>query len=143
MVMGSLAQATELAIIGSGPGGYVAAIRAADLGKEVVVIEEHEKLGGVCLRAGCIPSKALINAVELINSAREAKKMGVTFQDPTVDLDTLRNWTNTVVEGLTGGVGGLLMSQLLNSSNVSSQLALISMYCLPPPMCRFGCQWMH
>jgi len=63
MVVGSLRQETELAIIGAGPGGYVAAIRAADLGKEVVLIEERERLGGVCLLEGCIPSKTLINAV--------------------------------------------------------------------------------
>jgi dihydrolipoamide dehydrogenase len=108
MVMGSLAQSAEVAVIGAGPGGYVAAIRAADLGKEVLVIEEHEKLGGVCLRAGCIPSKALVNAVELIEASRQAKAMGLTFEEPKIDLDALRNWTDSVVEALTGGVSGLL-----------------------------------
>jgi dihydrolipoamide dehydrogenase len=108
MVMGSLTESAELAIIGAGPGGYVAAIRAADLGKEVVVIEENEKLGGVCLRAGCIPSKALINAVDLIESSRMAKQMGLTFEEPKVDLDALRAWTNSVVDGLISGVAGLL-----------------------------------
>ena len=78
MVMGSLKQETEVAVIGGGPGGYVAAIRAADLGKEVLLIEERDRLGGVCLLEGCIPSKTLINAVELVNSAREAKKNNKT-----------------------------------------------------------------
>ena len=64
MVMGQFNAETELAIIGGGPGGYVAALRAADLGKEVILIEEREELGGVCLTEGCIPSKTLINAVE-------------------------------------------------------------------------------
>lgn len=108
MVMGSLREETEIAVIGGGPGGYVAAIRAADLGKEVLLIEEREQLGGVCLIEGCIPSKALISAVELLDSAREAKKMGLKFGEPGVDLDALRKWTESVVESLTKGVDGLL-----------------------------------
>lgn len=108
MVMGSINQETEIAIIGGGPGGYVAAIRAADLGKEVVLIEERERLGGVCLLEGCIPSKALITAVEIVNSARDAKKMGLTFKDLTVDPEGLRKWTERVVGGLSVGVDSLL-----------------------------------
>jgi len=108
MVMGSLTESTELAIIGAGPGGYVAAIRAADLGKEVVIIEENPKLGGVCLRAGCIPSKALINAVDLMEMTRQAKRMGLTYEEPKVDLNALRAWTNSIVDGLVGGIAGLL-----------------------------------
>lgn len=108
MVVGSLRQETELAIIGAGPGGYVAAIRAADLGKEVVLIEEREQLGGVCLLEGCIPSKTLINAVELANSAREAGKIGLTFEGLKIDPVALRAWTDSVVGGLSSGVGALL-----------------------------------
>ncbi len=108
MVMGSLNQEAEVAIIGGGPGGYVAAIRAADLGKEVVLIEERDSLGGVCLLEGCIPSKALITAVEIMYSAREAEKMGLTYKDLSVDPAGLRKWTDRVVGGLTKGVDSLL-----------------------------------
>jgi dihydrolipoamide dehydrogenase len=106
--MGSLRQEAEVAVIGAGPGGYVAALRAADLGKEVVLIEERPKLGGVCLIEGCIPSKALINAVELVNSAHDARKFGINFGDATFDLDALRQWTQSVIDGLTGGIDMLL-----------------------------------
>jgi dihydrolipoamide dehydrogenase len=108
MVMGSLTQETELAIIGSGPGGYVAAIRAADLGREVVLIEQREQPGGVCLLEGCIPSKALINAVEVAQAATDAKRFGITFQDPSIDLEQLRAFTRKTIAGLTGGIGALL-----------------------------------
>ncbi|MCK4872074.1 MAG: dihydrolipoyl dehydrogenase [Phycisphaerales bacterium] len=108
MVVGSLRQETELAIIGAGPGGYVAALRAADLGKEVTLIEAADRLGGVCLREGCIPSKALINMVELAGAAREASKAGLTFKELTIDHEVLRQWTASVVDGLTSGVADLL-----------------------------------
>jgi dihydrolipoamide dehydrogenase len=108
MVVGSLRQETEVVVIGGGPGGYVAAIRAADLGKEVMLIEERERLGGTCLLEGCIPSKTLINAVELAHAAREAKKIGLVFDDMKIDLDALRRWTQSVVDGLSNGVRTLL-----------------------------------
>lgn len=108
MVMGSLRQEAELAVIGSGPGGYVAALRAADLGKEVVLIEERDRLGGVCLTEGCIPSKALITVVELASAAREAAKTGLTFEKLSIDPQALRQWTESVVDGLTSGIAGLL-----------------------------------
>lgn len=108
MVMGSLSQKAEVAVIGAGPGGYVAAIRAADLGKEVVLIEERGRLGGVCLIEGCIPSKTLIHAVELADAAAAAKKMGLTFSDLKIDPAALRKWKERVVEDLTKGVAGLL-----------------------------------
>ena len=108
MVVGSLRQDTEVVVVGGGPGGYVAALRAADLGKEVTLIEERPRLGGVCLLEGCIPSKTLINQVELIASAKEAAKAGVTFTDLTIDLDKLRAWTDSVVGDLSRGVDGLI-----------------------------------
>ncbi len=108
MVMGSPAQETEVVVVGAGPGGYVAAIRAADLGKEVVLVEERENLGGVCLLEGCIPSKTLIHAVEVIHAAEDAKKMGLTFDRPRIDVDGLRRWTNSVLGDLSKGVAGLL-----------------------------------
>jgi len=108
MVVGSLRQETEVVIIGSGPGGYVAALRAADLGKEVTLVEERDRLGGVCLLEGCIPSKALINFVELASAARDAAKAGLTFENLKIDPRALRDWTESVIESLTGGVGALL-----------------------------------
>jgi dihydrolipoamide dehydrogenase len=108
MVMGSLREDTEVAIIGAGPGGYVAALRLADLGKEVALIDEHERPGGTCLLEGCIPSKALINAVEVVESAKAAEKLGLRFSDVQLDLDTLRQWTQGVVQGLSQGIEGLL-----------------------------------
>jgi dihydrolipoamide dehydrogenase len=108
MVNSNLRDDTEVAIIGGGPGGYVAAIRAADLGKKVVLIEERDRLGGVCLIEGCIPSKALINVVELAEAARAARKMGLTFSDLSLNLDAMRRWSDSVVDTLTKGVDGLL-----------------------------------
>ncbi|MGD2107820.1 MAG: dihydrolipoyl dehydrogenase [Phycisphaerae bacterium] len=108
MVVGSLRQETEVVVIGSGPGGYVAALRAADLGKEVTLVEERDRLGGVCLIEGCIPSKALINFVELASAARDAAKAGLTFENLTIDPRALRDWTESVIDGLTGGIGTLL-----------------------------------
>ncbi len=108
MVMGSLRQETEVAIIGAGPGGYVAALRAADLGKEVVLIEERERPGGVCLLEGCIPSKTLIHAVELAEAAKHAEQFGLTFSDVKIDPKALRGWTDKVVDQLTGGIQSLL-----------------------------------
>lgn len=108
MVTGEQREETEVAVIGGGPGGYVAAIRAADLGKEVVLIEERDRLGGTCLIEGCIPSKALINVVELAETARAARKMGLTFSDLSMNLDALRRWSDSIVESLTRGLDGLL-----------------------------------
>jgi len=108
MVMGSLRREAEVAVIGAGPGGYVAALRAADLGKDVVLIEERERLGGVCLLEGCIPSKTLITAVELLASARNAGKFGIHFEGLSFDVAALRQWTESVVAGLSEGVSGLL-----------------------------------
>ena len=108
MVVGSLRQETEVAIIGGGPGGYIAALRAADLGKEVTLIDEREQLGGVCLLEGCIPSKTLISAVEVIKAARSAKQFGLSFAEMHTDLKALRNWTESVVSSLATGVDRLL-----------------------------------
>ncbi len=108
MVMGTLTLEAEVAVLGGGPGGYVAAIRAADLGKEVVLVDEREALGGVCLLEGCIPSKALIHAVDTLHETRDAERFGISFEDVSVDVDRLRQFSRGVVEGLTGGVRGLL-----------------------------------
>ena len=96
---------TEVVVLGSGPGGYTAAFRAADLGKKVVLIERYSTLGGVCLNVGCIPSKALLHTAKVITEAQETAHHGVSFGAPNVDLDQLRNWkANDVVAKLTGGL---------------------------------------
>jgi len=117
MVMGSLRQETQVAVIGSGPGGYVAALRLADLGKEVVLIEERDRHGGVCLLEGCIPSKTLIHAVEVKESALAGAKFGLGCSGTSIDLDKLRDHTNGVVSGLSGGIGGLLKRRGVTTIN--------------------------
>ncbi|WP_112875452.1 dihydrolipoyl dehydrogenase [Paracoccus endophyticus] len=97
----------ELVVLGSGPGGYTAAFRAADLGKKVVLIERNPTLGGVCLNVGCIPSKALLHAAKVITEAEEMAGHGIAFDTPVVDLDKLRGWKDSVVKQLTGGLSGL------------------------------------
>src|SRR5579885_438414 len=95
---------TEVVVIGSGPGGYTAAFRAADLGKKVVMIERYETVGGVCLNVGCIPSKALLHAAKVIDDAAEMAEHGIQFGKPKIDTKKLLEWKNSVVTKLTGGV---------------------------------------
>lgn len=96
---------TQLVVLGSGPGGYTAAFRAADLGLKVVLIERYSSLGGVCLNVGCIPSKALLHTAKVITEAEETEAHGLSFGKPNIDLDKLRNWkSNDVVGKLTGGL---------------------------------------
>ena len=97
----------EVVVLGSGPGGYTAAFRAADLGKKVVLIEKNPTLGGVCLNVGCIPSKALLHAAKVITEAEEMSEHGISFAKPKIDLDNLRTWKDSVVKQLTGGLSGL------------------------------------
>lgn len=97
----------EVVVLGSGPGGYTAAFRAADLGKKVVLIEKNPTLGGVCLNVGCIPSKALLHVAKVITEAEEMSSHGVTFAKPEIDLDELRSFKDGVVSQLTGGLDGL------------------------------------
>jgi dihydrolipoamide dehydrogenase len=97
----------EVVVLGSGPGGYTAAFRAADLGKKVILIEEHTSLGGVCLNVGCIPSKALLHAAKVIEESKEMGEFGVSFGKPKIDLDKLRGWKDGVIGKLTKGLTGL------------------------------------
>ena len=99
---------TQIVVLGSGPGGYTAAFRAADLGLKVVLIERYATLGGVCLNVGCIPSKALLHTAKVITEAEETAHHGVSFNAPKIDLDQLRNWkANDVVGKLTGGLAAM------------------------------------
>ena len=97
----------EIVVLGSGPGGYTAAFRAADLGKRVVLVERYPTLGGVCLNVGCIPSKALLHAAKVISDAREMADNGIQFGPALIDVDRLRAWKDRVVKQLTDGLAGL------------------------------------
>ena len=100
-------RSTQLLVLGSGPGGYTAAFRAADLGLQVTLVERWSSLGGVCLNVGCIPSKALLHAAKVIEDAEAMSEHGIAFGAPALDLDRLREWKGSVVKKLTGGLSML------------------------------------
>ncbi|MGH8042178.1 MAG: dihydrolipoyl dehydrogenase [Rudaea sp.] len=97
----------QVCVLGSGPGGYTAAFRAADLGQNTVLIERYPTLGGVCLNVGCIPSKALLHAAKVIDEAAHAADIGIAFGAPKIDIDKLRSFKDKVVVQLTGGLAGM------------------------------------
>ena len=98
---------TDVAVLGSGPGGYTAAFRAADLGLKTVLIERYPSLGGVCLNVGCIPSKALLHVAKVISDTREAAAYGIEFGEPNIDRTRLLRWKDKILTRLTGGLKGL------------------------------------
>jgi dihydrolipoamide dehydrogenase len=97
----------QVVVIGSGPGGYTAAFRAADLGLRTILIERYETLGGVCLNVGCIPSKALLHAARVVVEAEEMAERGISLGKPKVEVETLLAWKQSVVDKLTGGLAAL------------------------------------
>ena len=97
----------EVLVLGGGPGGYSAAFRAADLGKQVVLVERYPVLGGVCLNVGCIPSKALLHVANVLNESREVASAGVKFAEPELDLDKMLAWKNKITTQLTSGLSAL------------------------------------
>jgi dihydrolipoamide dehydrogenase len=105
--MGELSQETELLVVGSGPGGYAAAFRAADLGMDVTMVDVAQRPGGVCLYKGCIPSKTFLFLSELIHDARRAENMGITFGKPQIDLKALREWKAKVIDTMANGLVSL------------------------------------
>lgn len=105
---------TQLAVIGGGPGGYAAAFLAADLGMEVALVDPAPNPGGVCLYRGCIPSKALLHAAKIIQEARDAEELGVSFGKPKIDVDRLDAWKKQVVDRLTSGLGQLVKQRKVN-----------------------------
>ncbi|HBZ10295.1 MAG TPA: dihydrolipoyl dehydrogenase [Bacillus bacterium] len=107
MVVGDFPIETDTIVIGAGPGGYVAAIRAAQLGQKVTIVEKGE-LGGVCLNVGCIPSKALISASHRFHEAQNSEDIGIKAENVTLDFGKVQEWKSGVVNKLTGGVEGLL-----------------------------------
>jgi dihydrolipoamide dehydrogenase len=100
-------ESIQLVVLGAGPGGYAAAFYAADMGMQVALVDEEQNPGGVCLYRGCIPSKALLHVAKVVDEARHASNMGVTFAEPKVDVDKLRAFKQGVVDKLTAGVGGI------------------------------------
>src|SRR5437762_10249658 len=111
MVVGELSQEVDLVVIGGGPGGYVAAAHAADLGIRTTIVEAAEVPGGVCLREGCIPSKALLHVSHIIDHAAHADSFGITFGAPSIDIEKLRTWKSGVIRRLATGVTGLLKAR--------------------------------
>ena len=102
-----MAESVQVAVLGAGPGGYAAAFYAADLGMQVALIDEEKNPGGVCLYRGCIPSKALLHVAKVVDEARHAGNWGVTFTEPSIDVDKLRAYKQGVVDKLTAGVGSV------------------------------------
>lgn len=113
----------DVVVIGSGPGGYTAAFRAADLGLDVVLVERNATLGGVCLNVGCIPSKALLHAAEVIDHAAHSKDMGITFDAPKIELAGLRAYKEKVVGSLTNGLAGMAKQRKVKVMHGSAQFS--------------------
>lgn len=105
---------TEVLVIGAGPGGYTAAFRAADLGKKVTLVDSRTTLGGVCLNVGCIPSKALLHAAQIVTDAESMTRHGIKFSKPEIDPKGLRRYKNRVIGKLTRGLAGLAKQRQVN-----------------------------
>ena len=107
MVMGEITLETEVLVIGGGPGGYAAAFRAADLGKDVTLVDQADRPGGVCLFRGCIPSKTYLHLSELIHDADHADSMGLHFEPPSIDLPAIRRYKSQVIDKMADGLVSL------------------------------------
>lgn len=114
----------EILVIGSGPGGYAAAFRAADLGRNVIIVDKDPTLGGVCLNRGCIPSKTLLHIAKVLDEAGSLKKMGVSFTKPKIDIDAVRDWKSKVVTQLSGGIAQ--MAKARNVETIQARASFIS-----------------
>lgn len=111
----------DVIVIGGGPGGYTAAIRSAQLGKKTICIEK-ERLGGVCLNVGCMPSKALLHIGEVMTAARELNQMGVSFGEPKIDLQKLNEWKTKMVDDLVNGIGTLFKANKVDWANGTAEI---------------------
>jgi dihydrolipoamide dehydrogenase len=116
-----MATTYDVIVIGGGPGGYSAAIRLGQLGKHVLCVEQ-ERLGGVCLNWGCMPTKALLHIGEVINAAREVKEMGVDFAEPKINLASLNKWKSKMVDDLVNGIGTLFKANKVESISGTAEL---------------------
>lgn len=124
---------TQVAVLGGGPGGYAAAFAAADLGMDVTIVEESAQLGGVCLQRGCIPSKALLHVAALIHETRDSAQHGVTFGEPTIDLDRLRAFKDQVIGRMTSGLGVLAKTRKVRQLQGRGKLADAKTLVVTPP----------
>ena len=106
---------TQVLVIGAGPGGYSAAFRCADLGLETVLVERYSTLGGVCLNVGCIPSKALLHVAKVMEEAKHIEKAGISFSNPTIDIEKIAAYKNGVVKKLTDGLGAMSKMRKVNT----------------------------
>src|SRR5262245_34375161 len=104
MVVGVASEQVEVVVVGGGPGGYAAAFHAADLGKEVALVEQEDRLGGVCLLRGCIPSKAMISAAEFFHRIQHADRMGIIVDGAKIDMKKLAAWRDGIISDLSKGV---------------------------------------
>jgi len=116
-----MATTYDAIVIGGGPGGYSAAIRLGQLGKKVLCVEQ-ERLGGVCLNWGCMPTKALLHVGEVINAAREVKDMGIDFSEPKINLASLNKWKSKMVDDLVNGIGTLYKANKVESVSGTAEL---------------------
>ncbi len=105
---------TEVLVLGGGPGGYTAAFRAADLGKQVTLVERYPVIGGVCLNVGCIPSKALLHVAQIVHEVDEFESHGLSYGKPSFDLDKIRSWKESVTKSLNTGLDGLCKQRNIN-----------------------------
>lgn len=111
MVIGEMTQDIDLVVIGAGPGGYIAALRAKELGINTALVDLLPKPGGVCLHMGCIPSKALLHAAEIIETSKKAASFGLHFDQPKININELRNWKQDVTDKLAQGIVGMLKAK--------------------------------
>jgi len=111
----------EIVVIGAGPGGYAAAFRAADLGKKVLLIDRDPNLGGVCLNRGCIPSKALLHISKVMDEAKALSKMGVSYNEPKIDIKTIREHKNRIVNQLNGGIAKMAKARAVETMEGSAE----------------------
>ena len=111
----------EIVVIGAGPGGYAAAFRAADLGKKVLLIDRDPNLGGVCLNRGCIPSKALLHISKVMDEAKALSKMGVSYNEPKIDIKTIREHKNRIVNQLNGGIAKMAKARVVETMEGSAE----------------------
>jgi len=111
----------ELVVIGGGPGGYAAAFRAADLGKQVLLVDKFNSLGGVCLNRGCIPSKALLHLAKVIDDAKSIESLGVKFDEPTLDINKIRTWKESVISKLNEGIAQMAKARNISRSTGSAK----------------------